>query len=458
MSVRLRLALAFTAAAALLFAAGAWLFAAALSSAQLGVIDSRLTAQLAQAARYLPVPAPAPAPAPAGNTAPGQYAVQAIGPAGQVRGSPDAGTAPLLTPAELQQARRAQVRVTRVIDGEDTRVTAAPLPGHRGWVAAAAAALEGYDAAQNQAARGLAAGGVAFVAAGGLGAYLLARAALSPVERLRRQAAAVAGPGDDAVLEVPRTNDEIAALARTMNDLLGRLRNALERERALVADASHELRTPLAVLCGELELAARPGRSTAELAAAVRSSAEEADRLARITDSLLVLARSDAGKLGLQRQETDLRQLLARSAARIAPRLAAAQVTCRTDVPVGTRARIDPDRIRQAVDNLLANAARFSPAGSVITITARKNGPDLYIEVRDQGPGFPDAFLPHAFERFRRADTGRTRDDSGTGLGLAIVQAICTAHNGHATARNTPSGGAAVTLNLPDTSHTPSPS
>ena len=457
MSVRLRLALAFTAAAALLFAAGAWLFAAALSSAQLGVIDSRLTAQLAQAARYLP--ASAPAAAPAGSAAPGQYAVQAIGPAGQVRGSPDAGTAPLLTPAELQQARRAQVWVTRVIDGEDTRVTAAPLPGRPGWVAAAAADLEAYDAAQNQAARGLAAGGVAFVAAAGLGAFLLARAALSPVERLRRQAAAVAGPGDDAVLEVPRTNDEIAALARTMNDLLGRLRNALERERALVADASHELRTPLAVLCGELELAARPGRSTAELAAAVRSSAEEADRLARITDSLLVLARSDAGKLGLQRQETDLRQLLARSAARIAPRLAAAQVTCRTDVPVGTRARIDPDRIRQAVDNLLANAARFSPAGSVITITARKNGPDLYIEVRDQGPGFPDAFLPHAFERFRRADTARTRDDDGgTGLGLAIVQAICTAHNGHATAHNTPSGGAAVTLHLPDTSHTPSPS
>ena len=94
MSVRLRLALAFTAAAALLFAAGAWLFAAALSSAQLGVIDSQLTVQLAQAARYLP----APAPAAAGSAAPGQYTVQAIGPAGQVRGSPDACTAPLLTP------------------------------------------------------------------------------------------------------------------------------------------------------------------------------------------------------------------------------------------------------------------------------------------------------------------------------------------------------------------------
>jgi len=450
MSIRLRLALAFAAAAALLFAIGGWLFAAALSSAQLGAIDSQLTAQLAQAARYLPTPAPAPAPATAANAAPGEYLVQVIDAAGQVHGSPDAGTAPLLPPGELKQGRGAQIWVTRVIDGENTRVTVAPLPGHTGWVAVVAVSLETYDATQSQVARGLAVGGAAFVAISGLGAYWLARAALSPVERLRRQAAAISGRGDDAVLEVPRTKDEIAALAGTMNDLLSRLWHALERERAFVADASHELRTPLAILRGELELAGRPGRSTGELAAAVHSSAEEADRLARITDGLLVLARSDTGRLDLQRQETDLRQLFGRSVSFITPLLAAAQVTCRIDVPAGTRARVDPDRIRQAVDNLLANAARFSPAGSVIVIAAREDGPDLRIEVRDEGPGFPDAFLPHAFERFRRPDTARSRDDGGAGLGLAIAAAICAAHGGRATARNAPGGGAVVSLLLPD--------
>jgi signal transduction histidine kinase len=206
-------------------------------------------------------------------------------------------------------------------------------------------------------------------------------------------------------------------------------------------------------LRGELELAGRPGRSRGELATAVHICAEEADRLARITDDLLVLARGDAGQLDLHRQETDLRQLIGRSISLAAPRLAAAHVTCRTDVSVRTRARVDPDRVRQAVDNLLANAVRFSPAGSDIVITARKDRRDLRIEVRDQGPGFPEDFLPHAFERFRRPDTGRNRDDGGAGLGLAIVQAICAAHGGRAAACNAPGGGAVVSLWLPGAFH-----
>lgn len=237
--------------------------------------------------------------------------------------------------------------------------------------------------------------------------------------------------------------------ATRINDLLSRLRRALERERALVADASHELRSPLAILRGELKLAARPGRGAGELTDAVRTASEEADRLARITDDLLVLARGDAGRLDLRLAETDLPELLGRSAALAGPRLAEAHVTCRIDVPAGTRACLDPDRIRQAVDNLIANAARFAPAGSAIVVAAGEDGPDVRIEVRDDGPGFPDAFLPHAFERFRRPDTGRSRDGGGAGLGLAIVQAICAAHGGRAVAVNRPGGGATVSLWLP---------
>ncbi len=445
MSIRLRLALAFAAAAAVMFAAGAWLFAAALSAAQLRVIDSQLTAQLSTAARYLPGPAQA-ATAP---LAPGEYLLQAVDPAGRVRGSPDAGNVPLLSAGLLARARQSQVWATQAVDEEDTRITAAPLPGHPGWVAVAAISLEAYDATQSQVTRGLAIGGVAVTAIAGLGAYWLARAALSPVERLRRQAAVISERDEDATLEVPQTRDEIAALAGTINDLLSRLRRALERERALVADASHELRSPLAILRGELELAARPGRGAGELTDAVRTASEEADRLARITDDLLVLARGDAGRLDLRLAETDLPELLGRSAALAGPRLAEARVTCRLDVPAGTRACLDPDRIRQAVDNLITNAARFAPAGSAIVVAAREDGPDVRIEVRDDGPGFPDSFLPHAFERFRRPDTGRSRDGGGAGLGLAIVQAICAAHGGRAVAVNRPGGGATVSLWLP---------
>ena len=163
------------------------------------------------------------------------------------------------------------------------------------------------------------------------------------------------------------------------------------------------------MLRGELELADRPGRSREELAAAVQSAAAEADRLARITSDLLLLARSDEDRLSLRLEQTELRPLLARSAELARPRLAEAGLTCRVDVPADLRGRIDPDWIGQAVDNLLGNALRFAPRGSVIVLAARASGTDLDIEVRDDGPGFPAEFLPHAFERFRRPDSGRSR-------------------------------------------------
>jgi two-component system, OmpR family, sensor kinase len=434
MPIRLRLAVAFALAAAAMFALGGWLFASGLSSAQLNTIDSQLTAQLAQAA----------------SPAAGDYLIQVIDAGGHVRGaSGDTGTAPLVTAGQLSQARHGRITVTRTVDEENTRIAAAPLAGHPGWVAVAAESLETYEATQSQVARELTVGGVIFVAVAGLGAYGLARAALSPVERLRRQVAAVSEHGGAAGVEVPSTGDEVAALAGTMNDLLGRLQRALARQRAFVADASHELRTPLAVLQGELELAARPGRGRQELAAAVRDAKTEAERLARLTDALLLLARSDEDRLSLRLERTDIGSLLRRSAELASTRLTAAGVTCRVEAEPGASAELDADRIRQAVDNLLDNALRFAPAGSVIVLAANAAGPGLDIEVRDDGPGFPVGFLPHAFERFARPDDGRSRGDGGAGLGLAIVRAIVAAHGGAATADNRPGGGAVVRLRLP---------
>ncbi len=452
MPIRLRLAVAFAVAAAAIFALGGWLFISSLSSAQLGAIDSQLAVQLGQAGRYLVAGGPSGS---AASPAPGEYLVQVIDAAGRVRGaSPDTGTVPLLTAAELALARQGPISLSRTIDDENTRITAAPLACHPGWTAVAGLSLESYESTMSQAEREVAGAGAIFVVIACVGAYWLARAALSPVERLRRQVAALSvrplkAGTEESSIEVPATRDEIAALAATMNDLLGRLQRALSRQRAFVADASHELRTPLAVLRGELELADRPGRSREELTAAVRSAAAEADRLARITSDLLLLARSDEDRLTLRLARTELRPLLARSAELTRPRLAEAGLTCRVDVPADLRGRIDPDWISQAVDNLLGNALRFAPRGSVIVLAARASGTDLDIEVRDDGPGFPAEFLPHAFERFRRS--GRSRGDGGAGLGLAIVQAIGAAHGGVAAARNKPGGGAVVGLHLPNT-------
>ncbi len=334
-------------------------------------------------------------------------------------------------------------------------VIAAALYALGGWLFARGISVSGgesqdvYEATLSQIARELAIGGVVFVAIAALGAYWLARAALSPVERLRRQVAAVSGRDDGSAVEVPGTRDEIAALAGTMNELLGRLQGALARQGAFVADASHELRTPLAVLRGELELAARPGRGRDELAAAVRSAAAEAERLSRLTDDLLLLARNDEDQLSLRLETTDIGKMLARSAGIAASRLAAAGVSCRIEAQDGMLAAVDGDRIRQAVDNLLDNALRFAPRGSAIVLSATADGCDLGIQVRDDGPGFPPGFLPHAFERFRRPDTSRSRDDGGAGLGLAIVRAIVAAHGGTATAANRPGSGAMVSLRFP---------
>jgi len=455
--IRLRMALVFALALAIAFALGGWLFLSQLSAATLRSTDSALAARLNQVGHDPegetgPVAAVTP-----GGPAPGEYVAQVVDASNRVRrASAHAGKAPLLTEAELSQARRHEIVLTRTIDHQPVRLLAAPLREEDGWVGIAGVSLANSDGTLRQVTVGLLIGGTAFVILAGIGAYWLARAALAPVERLRREAATLSEDDTGATLRVPGTHDEIAALAGTMNDLLLRLRTALARQRAFVADASHELRTPFAVLHGELELAGRPGRSKEELSAAVASAAEEASRLTRITDDLLLLARGDENKLSLQLERTDVMGLLARSAQRARARAEAAGVTCRVEAAAGLIAIVDAGRIREAVDNLVDNALRFAPPGTEVVIRAEIAAGPLVIEVSDSGPGFPAEFLPHAFERFRRPDQGRARSAGGAGLGLAIVQAIAVAHGGKAVAANRPGGGASVRLELPASPESPS--
>src|ERR1035438_4018684 len=252
MSIRLRLAVVFAVASALLFALGSWLFAVELSSSLLGSVDSQLAVQLGQAGSYLrasgrPGPSagsPAPgeyviqvidpsgrgprgragaraAPVPraaqgrraAGGPSRREYVIQVIAPSGRVRGaSADAGTALMLSASEVSQARRARILLTSYVDGERERLLAAPLPRHPGWVAVAGVSLEAVDGTLSDVTRELVIAGAVFVAAAGLGAHGLARAALSPVERMRREVAALSERDQAPRVQVPRTRDEIAAL------------------------------------------------------------------------------------------------------------------------------------------------------------------------------------------------------------------------------------------------------
>ncbi len=442
MSIKLRVAGVFTLALAVAFALGSWLLISQLHASLLSSLDKTVTAQLGPYHSARSVTSAKKIGVPDNSLA------QIISATGKVlRFSSEAGPKRLLSPGQVRLAR--SQGLTKTVGDEQFRFRAAPV-GHTGAVALVGVSTEDLVSGPlGTETAALIVGGVIFVVVGAVGAFWLAAAALSPVERMRREVAALSASDSAAGVQVPRTRDELAALAGTMNDLLGRLHYALTRQREFVADASHELRTPLAVLGAELELAGRPGRTRDELVDAVASAEDEVARLTKLTNDLLALARSDEGKLPVTRAPTGVRDLLERSAARAAGPAAAPRAVCVVDAPQDLVAALDADRVRQAVDNLVDNALRFAPPGSQITITGRAEGSSLVIEVADAGPGFPADYLPHAFERFRRPDAGRTRSDGGAGLGLAIVSAVAAAHGGLASARNGPRGGAIVALELP---------
>ncbi len=449
MSIRLRLALLFVVASAMVLSLGAWLFVSVLSSSLLTSVDSQLAAQASHASSYIGAGSHIPV-TNLGANGP-EYVVQVIDGSGNVRGSSaDAPTVPIISAATVDQAKTHQVLLTHTRDNEHERVLAQPLPGRSGWTVIVGGSLETFDATMSRVTTELVIGCSLFVILAAGGSYLLARSALKPVERLRAEVSDLSVRDIPATLAVPRAHDEISALASTMNELLVRVRTSLERERSLVADASHELRTPFAILQGELELAQRPGRTREELMATVTVAAEEVARLTRIADDLLLLSRGDQGQLPIQPQVVTVRDYLEEIMDHARPRILEHGMTCEVDAPSSLRARIDPGRIRQVLDNLIDNSVRYCPRGSLIEMHAGATDQDLWLEVADSGHGFDPTFLPHAFERFRRSDTSRSRDHGGAGLGLAIVSSIVGAHGGTVVAENRPDGGACIRVTLRD--------
>jgi two-component system, OmpR family, sensor kinase len=474
--LRLRLTLLFTlGTAGVLFSAGV-IFFLQLRASLTATVDTTLTARSeALASRLASTPAAGRGAAVAAVEGSDEFA-QVLATNGTVIvTSASAGRAPLVTGRLLSAARAGQTRFTTVLRDRSSRVMTVPArSGGQPVIAVVGVATEFTDVAEDHVRDIMVFATGPAVVITGLAAWALSGAALRPVERMRRQAAEISEHDPTLELAVPATRDEVAALGHTLNGMLRRLRAALERERGFVADASHELRSPLTNLKAELELAARPGRSARELSDAVANAAEETDRLIRLAEALLLLARYDdpAAAAGVT-VALPVHEVLEPAVAAARSRAGTRDVTVTLETDPDTVVRADPDRLRQAVDNLLANALRYAPPGSRIAVTARRHGDDpaaepaggglpaggvpgglagagwVSLEIADRGPGFPPTFLPHAFERFRRADPARTRSDGGAGLGLAIVASVAAAHGGHAVALNRPDGGAAVRITLP---------
>ena len=353
----------------------------------------------------------------------------------------------LLSPAEIGRAAATTSTFDLETDAADVgavRVLASPVRTPAGTlVVAVGASLEDRNQALSNLRALLLAGEPIALLLAALAAYAVISAALRPVEAMRTRAAAISTEDLGRRLPLSAGRDELRRLGETLNEMLVRLEDGLVRERAFVADASHEFRTPLAMLKAELELMKLERPVGAAFDGALASAIGDTDRLARLTDDLLVLARADRDRLPIKPERVSVADLLAR----VAQRYAKADVSVRADSAADPLPAIsaDPARLEQALGNLVDNALRYGARPVELSAFERDGRAELH--VRDEGPGFPPDFIDRAFERFSQAGAGH--GDEGTGLGLAIARAIAETHGGSARVANRPGGGADAWIAIP---------
>jgi heavy metal sensor kinase len=452
LSLRLRLTLAFATVMAVVLAAVGFFVYVRVGNTLLASVDSALRGGVAETAGHLKradlqhdldfeLVDP--------DSARGETLGQLLDPSGRVVRSSPSGIGPLVGRSTVAKALAGQhLLETTGLPGRtsDWRVLAVPVT-NRGQplVLVQASSLSSREDTLDRLLVELAFGGAIALLLASLAGYAVTAAALRPVESMRRRASAISAATPGLRLPVPPSRDEISRLASTLNQMLGRLEASIEHERRFVADASHELRTPLALLKTELELALRRPRSHAELEEALRSAAEETERLTRLAEDLLLIAHSDQSGLPVRPERLEVDELLRSAADRFAARAAEEGRDVRVSgLRAGLAVLADPARIEQALGNLVENALRHG-AGTV-ELAARERGALVELHVLDDGPGFPPGFAAFAFDRFSRADESRGR--RGTGLGLAIVDVIARAHGGEAGVSERAGGGADVWIAL----------
>jgi len=356
----------------------------------------------------------------------------------------------ILPPTDLRTAEAGRIVIERdgvAGVGGTARLLATPVSVHgRNLIVVTGTSLDDRNAALRSLRTLLLIGGPAALLLAVLIGYSAVAASLRPVEAIRRQAAEISEADEAQRLPVPVANDELRRLGETLNEMLARLEAALERERAFVDDASHELRTPLAMHKAELEVALRHAESPEELRAAITSAVEEVDRLSQLAEDLLVLARSDKGRLEIKRGQVDVGAMIGLLCDRFTGRAEATGRSLDAEPTDGLVLAADQLRLEQALGNLIDNALRHG--GGTVRVWTRPAGSAVELHVSDSGPGFAPEFIARAFERFSRPDDARSGE--GTGLGLAIVEAIALAHGGVVGAANQNGGGADVWIAIPD--------
>ncbi len=287
------------------------------------------------------------------------------------------------------------------------------------------------------------------VALAGVGGYVLAQRALTPIDHLAKEAQRITADRLHERLSILNPNDEIGRLTAVINDTYARLEASFDQLRRFTADASHELRTPLTVIRGIGEMSLKDTRTTAEYQDAIGSMLEEVDRLTHLVDTLLRLSYGDAGTVRLVPEPIDLAALAREVTASLG--ILAEEQNQRLDVVASEPVTATGDRLvlREALTNIVDNAIKYSPKGSTIRIQVSANGDRAVVAVVDEGPGISVEHRARIFDRFFRIDEGRSRDKGGTGLGLAIAKWAVEVNGGRISVESPASGGSMFRISLP---------
>lgn len=346
----------------------------------------------------------------------------------------------LLLPGEIRRALRAPVVVSGSRDGLASRLRVSATRAPRGEVVLVAQQTDQIERSAHTLARALLVTFPVLLVVLALIAWRVIGATLRPVEALRSGAERISGSGRDERLPEPGTDDEIGALARTLNSMLERLAGSRERQRAFLADVAHELRSPLASMRTQLEVAQQLG----EGGDLVDDLQAETVRMGALVEDLLVLARLDADSAPPSRP---VPVEVAAAFATVSGRYADRRLAIRPPEPADLRVLADDDELVRILTNLVDNALRHA-TGQVV-VRAERRGGRVALLVDDDGPGVPEDERARVLQRFTRLDESRDRDAGGSGLGLAIVTELVTRRGGRVVLTDSPLGGLRAEVLLP---------
>ncbi len=280
------------------------------------------------------------------------------------------------------------------------------------------------------------------------GGYLIAAAALRPIQQLIRVVEGIEANRLDERVPPPSTKDEVGRLALTFNNMLSRIQRSFAQQTRFVADASHEIRTPLTTILGYTNLLIRWGKTDPKvLDRAIQVIQKESLRLLKLAEDLLFLAGLEAS-----RHESEQRTLIDPVISDVVDQLSVIypQITVHKDLQADVEIRVTADHLRQMMTNLVSNALKYTPAEGMVTVqTSRRDDAWVDIVISDTGCGIPKEDLPHVFERFYRADKSRERKQGGNGLGLAIVKELVEHYGGTIDIESEENHGTSVSISLP---------